>query len=138
MTTVGETSHRILTRGDKAWGLAGMSGTWHSVWSWLQLQVIYYLFLSLELLTVASVCEGRHGNGCEEIRGDCVLDPFKGRSAREDEQGELPQIDNIPNPFSAVVVSPAHRKPTCWLRNANLSEAKAYASRFQKAYKAVI
>lgn len=53
-------------------------------------------------------------------------------------KGELPQIYNIPNPFSAVVVSPAHRKPTCWLRNANLSAAKTYASRFQKAHKAVI
>lgn len=138
MATTGETSHRILTRGDKAWELAGVSGTWHTIWSWLQFQVIFYLFLSLKLLTVASVWEGCHKNGCEEIRGDSVLDSFKGRSALEDVQGELPQIYNIPNPFSAVVVSPAHRKPTCWLRNANLSEAKAYASRFQKAHKAVI
>lgn len=87
---------------------------------------------------MASVWEGRHKNGCEEIRGDSVLDSFKGRSALEDVQGEPPQIYNIPNPFSAVVVSSAHRKPTCWLRNANLSEAKAYASRFQKAHKTVI
>lgn len=41
MTTTGETSHRILKGGDKAWELAGMSGTWHTVWSWLQFQVIF-------------------------------------------------------------------------------------------------
>lgn len=67
MATMGETSHRILTRGDKAWELAGVPGTWHTIWSWLQFQVIFYLFLSLESLTVASVWEGRHENGCEEI-----------------------------------------------------------------------
>lgn len=56
------------------------------------------LFVSESVVAHSGQGLGRcYENGCEEIRGNNITDPFKGRGVQERVQEEVSQIYNIPN-----------------------------------------